>query len=277
MTSARQTPTTEVSLEPALDAATAYVKKYQETLTYIVADEVYTQEIRGQVPAQPKMPRTRTLASTALFMFVPSSREWMAIRDVLTVDGRAVADRPDIRSELQRLPAERVGALLRDYNSRFNLGRAARNFNEPTVSLLVLDPAHRQNFLFRRRGSKTAGRTTLLTVAFNERPSTSPLIRDLQLKPTLSSGELLIDTATGEVHQANLDVTIGGLRVQLSTTYARDERLGLLVPSVFRERYAQGVIDPTWMAAARSGDYELVLCHASYKNFRRFEAAARIK
>ena len=78
-----------------------------------------------------------------------------------------------------------------------------------------------------------------MTVAFNERPSTSSLIRDLQLKPTLSSGELLIDTATGGVHQANLDVAIGGLRVQLSTTYAHDERLGLLVPTVFRERYAR--------------------------------------
>ena len=56
---------TDVSLPPVLDRAAAYVKEYQETLTFIVADEVYTQEIRSQVPAQPRMPRMRTLTSTA--------------------------------------------------------------------------------------------------------------------------------------------------------------------------------------------------------------------
>jgi hypothetical protein len=277
--SARQPPA-DASLSALLDAATAYVKDYQAALTFILADEVYTQDIRAQVPAQPKMPRTRRLVSTAYFIFVPSTQEWMAIRDVMTVDDTPVADRPDIRAELERLPAAQVGLRLRDYNSRFNLGRAYRNFNEPTMSLQVLDPAYRQNFTFQIRGSRNVGSKALTRVGFTERPSATPLIRDLQLKATLSTGELLIDRATGEIHQAALDVTIGGLRVQLSTTYARDERLGVMVPTVFRERYVQGVEPATGagrLASGRTGDFEDIQCQANYKNFRRFETAARIK
>ena len=276
--SARQAPA-DASLGALLDVASAYVKDYQAALTFILADEVYTQDIRAQVPAQSKMPRARRLESTAYFIFVPSSGEWMAIRDVLTVDGTPLVDRPDIRAELERLPAGQVGLRLREYNSRFNLGRAYRNFNEPTMSLLVLDPAYRQNFSFQIRGTRRVGSRTVTRVGFSERPSARPLIRDLQLKPTLSTGELLVDPATGEIHLAVLDVTIGGLRVQFSTTYARDERLGVMVPTVFREHYAQGV-DPSGigtMAKGRTSDYEEIQCQANYKNVRRFEAAARIK
>jgi hypothetical protein len=278
--SAGQAPSTDASFAALLDSAAAYVKDYQATLTFILADEQYTQEIRAQIPVQPQMPRTRTLSSTAFFMFLPSSGDWMSIRDVLTVDGKPVADRPDVQAELQRLPPEKVGESFKNYNSRFNLGRVYRNFNEPTLSLLVLDPQYRANFTFRRKGTRTVARRTLVSVAFNERPSDGPLIRDLQLKPTLSAGELLVDPATGAVHQASLDVTIGGLRVQLSTSYVRDERLAVLVPAVFREQYTQGVDPlsaPNRMPLARTGQYEVILCQASYSNFRRFEAAARIK
>ena len=74
------------------------------------------------------------------------------------------------------------------------------------------------------------------------------------------------------------------MKVELTTDYAADARLGMWVPSVFRERYEQG-------EESRSSDnrrdlstlpnprreYEHVLCEARYSNYRRFEVETRIK
>lgn len=268
------------SAADVVDAAAAYVRSYQEELTLILADETYTQQIRAQTPSDPEMPRARTLKSEVFFMFAPSSREWMAIRDVMTVDGKPVEDRPDIRTQLQVLPAAQVGATFKNYNSRFNLGRAFRNFNEPTLSLLVLDPGHRSGFAFERKGVERAGDATVVTVAFSERRSQETLIRDLRLRPVRSKGELMVEAGTGRVRHAVLNLTIGGLQAQLSTTYARDEKLGIWVPTLFREHYEQGVDPSITQARSRtpkSGDHEDVFCEAKYSNFRRFEVTTRIR
>jgi hypothetical protein len=104
----------DVSLNGVMDAASAYVKNYEEELTFIVADETYTQQIRAQIPSEPKMPRTRTLKSEVSFVFAPSSREWMAIRDVIAVDGIPVEDRPDIHAQFRAIPAHRSVPCSRD-------------------------------------------------------------------------------------------------------------------------------------------------------------------
>ena len=51
------------SLEAAVELqqlAASYVDEYQKQLTAIVADEVYVQEIRAQIPAEEGAPRFRT-------------------------------------------------------------------------------------------------------------------------------------------------------------------------------------------------------------------------
>ena len=70
----------------------------------------------------------------------------MAVRDVMSLDGNALGDRPDLRDAFQRLAAGDVAARFKEYNSRYNIGRTFRNFNEPTLSLLVLDERHRARF-----------------------------------------------------------------------------------------------------------------------------------
>jgi len=53
---------------------------------------------------------------------------------------------------------------------------------------------------------------------------------------------------------------------RLTTEYAPDEKLGLWVPTVFRERYED----------SRRKAREIVLCEARYTNYRRFQTSARI-
>jgi hypothetical protein len=267
----------DLSVDGVVRVAAAYVKAYQEQLNYLIADEAYTQQIRSQIPDD-RTPKARTMKSELFFMFTPANGDWMAIRDVIEVDRKPVTGRPDLRTALETLPAAQVAGAFKASNSRFNIGRTQRNFNEPILSLLVLDARYLLNFTFERKRVERAASGTLVTLAFTE-TSAPTLIRDLQLRPVFSKGELVIDAATGRVHRAQLRVTIGGVSFELTTTYTADERLGLWVPAHFRERYEEGMRPPgsarTQLENTRS--HEELVCEARYSNYRRFETTARIK
>jgi hypothetical protein len=271
-----------------LGAGAAYVAEYQRQLTSILADETYTQEIVAQRPHDTKMPRTRRLRSEVFFMFAPATREWMAIRDVLEADGTRLESRPDLREALQTLSARDAASAFKDYNSRFNIGQTFRNFNEPTLALLVLDERHRRRFSFDRRHVERAGGTVLVTVAFTEKDSPT-LIRHVDRGRVFSKGELVVEAATGAIRRTALRGTIEKLRFELTTVYSPDPRLGLWVPSVFTEGYEYGTRfgtdytsggfrpDRASRTSARRSDYEKIVCEARYTNFRRFETSVRIK
>jgi|RhiMethySRZTD1v2_1073278.scaffolds.fasta_scaffold18688_4 hypothetical protein len=271
-------PRPDTSVAAVVEAAAAYVKEYQDQLTYVIADESYVQRILNQAPLDTSMPRSRTLKSEMFFMFGPADRVWMAIRDVIQVDGKPVDQRPDLRAALQLLPAPQVAGKFKTYNSRFNLGRVVRNFNEPTLSLLVLDPRYRDSVKFERRRVDRTGGATLVTLAFSQiKPPW--LIHDLSLNPVFSTGELVIEAGTGRVRQAILKAKIGAVQMELTTVYAPEGKLGLWVPSSFREHYEEGIAmgNTRTQLLTASGQYEEVTCEAKYSNFRRFETTAKIK
>jgi hypothetical protein len=272
-------PRPDTSAAAVVEAASAYVKDYQDQLTYVLADESYVQRILNQAPLDTTMPRSRMLKSEMFFMFAPADRVWMAIRDVIQVDGKPVDQRPDLRASLQLLPAPQVAGTFKKYNSRFNLGRVVRNFNEPTLSLLVLDPRYRDSIKFERKGApRQMGGATLVTIAFSEiKPPW--LIHDLGGRPVFSQGEIVIEAGSGRVRQAVLKAKIGAVQMELTTVYALEARLGMWVPAQFREHYEEGVAvgNARTQLLTASGQYEDIACEAKYSNFRKFETVARIK
>jgi hypothetical protein len=201
--------------------------------------------------------------------------DWMAIRDVKAVNGVALEGRPDLRQALQQLPAPEVAGRFKAYNSRFNIGRVSRNFNEPTLSLLPVDDRHRARFDFERARVAQAGAGELVTLSFNERRGPT-LVRNLAGHDAFAAGELTIEPGTGRVTNAILAVTLGSVRATLSTKYAFDERLRIMVPVRFGEHYADGVARPPTKLRPRPR-YEEIRCEAIYTNFRRFEVTARIR
>lgn len=247
------------SLEAVLARATAYVADYREQLTYVMATERSRQTLQGTYAAGGTM--EESLASDVYFVYIPADKVWMAVRDVETLDGKAIKDRDNVR---QLLNSGQAGAAraLKDRNARYNLGTILRNFNEPTLSLLVIDEQHRGRFTFQRqtsRGSKT-------TVSFVEY-STPTLIIDTGGRPAYSSGELTIDTATGRIERARLQVRLsGGIDAVLTTTYKPDPKLKMWVPSKFEELYTLGGRRPEKITAA-----------SSYSDFSRFDVSVRIK
>jgi hypothetical protein len=258
----------DVSTKAVVEAAAAYVAAYQRELTFVVAEESYRQQIAAQRPADPDMPRVRQMRSEVFFLAAPDNGEWMTIRDVRAVDGAEVQERPDLREALRTLPPRQVAATFKAFNSRYNIGRLYRNFNEPTLGLLVLDPLHRGRFSFDRRRVDRDGEAVLVTIAFRERESPT-LIFDKLRGRVLSRGELVIEAGSGTVRRATLTAEVGPTRLSLRTDYAFDAHLEMWVPSVFREEYQQG--------ASGGSHHEEIACEAWYSNYRRFETSVRIK
>ena len=67
--------------------------------------------------------------------------------------------------------------------------------------------------------------------------------------------------------------------MELVTEYRFDERLGLMLPIVFREQYEQGkaAAKARMQEPGTSREYEQIACEAKYSNFRRFEVFSRIR
>lgn len=258
----------DTSARAVVAAAAAYVTDYQRQLTFVVADERYTQQILAQASGDAASFRPREIRGETFFLFTAPEQGWMAIRDVVEVDGRPVQDRRSPLDALRTLPPSQVAAEFKDANARYNIGRTYRNFNEPTLSLLPLTDLHRDRFSFARRGVAREGSDVLVTLEFRERESPT-LIRDLKHGRLFSRGELLVEAGTGRIRRAEIRVEGKGLRVRLTTEYALETRLGMWVPVRFREEYERG--------EGRDGERERIQCEAVYSNYRRFEASARIR
>lgn len=264
------------SASAVLANARAYLEKYKEELTFLIADEQYVQEIRYQSPVDRKMPQSRTMKSEIYFIFLPSSRDWMAIRDVQRVDGETVTDKPNVPNMLATIPAAEVEASLKAYNARYNIGRTIRNFNEPTLSLLVLQPQRASNVTFEMKGIADSQGLQVATLAFREvGPET--VLRDLSLKPVLSGGEILVEVGTGRIRRAQLKANLGSVKVEFTTTYVQDATLHELVPAVFREQYEDGLYHANPLNQIETeAPYEQIVCEAKYTHFRRFEVTGHV-
>ena len=265
----------DVSEKAVLKATAAYVSSYQQQLTSIIADERYAQQIVEQTPPDPDATRTRQMRSEIFFMFAPVRHDWMTIRDVLSVDGKTVPDRPDLKEALRTLPEYEVAGTFKKYNSRYNVGRITRNFNEPTMSLLVLDEHHRGRFSFDRERVERVRDATLVSLSFTEREMPT-LIRDSHGRYIFVKGEVVVEAGSGRVRRVQLRALHDNVRVELTTVYAPEDRLGMWVPSHFNEEYERGTRPARWSPASRI-EHERIHCEAVYTNFRRFDTSVRIK
>jgi hypothetical protein len=255
----QRTGRADTSLESVLAKAAEYLKDYRERLTYVMATELSKQTLIGGFAGSAGT--DETLASDVYFVYIPADNVWMAVRDVEIVDGKVLKERDNVRNLLN---SGQVGAAraLKDRNARYNLGTILRNFNEPTLSLLVLDDQHRRRFTFAKQGS----RGSTVTVSFKEKDQPT-LIIDTGGRPAYSSGEFSIDAGTGRIERARLAVRLsGGIDATLTTTYRADGKLQMWVPAKFEEAYVMGGRRP-----------EKVNATSTYSDYSRFDVSVRIK
>jgi hypothetical protein len=251
-----------ISVKEVVDAASSYLVEYQRQFAFVLADEEYTQRVVESAVAGPK---NRTITGESFLTFATAGHAWISVRDVAVVDGIPVTDREDLRALLQRgLP--RMEQELVERNARYNIGSIARNFNEPTLGLLVLEQSSDDEFKFDLTRVETDGDATVVTLAFKEKgPST--IVHSLDGRPVYSTGELVIEAATGRIRRTSLDLKYGPVIAQLTTDYAKASSLDMWVPVRFQERYEQ----------TQKKAREVIVCEARYTNHRRFEVNVRIR
>ena len=242
--------------------AAAYVADYQARFAFLVSDEHYVQTVtRGNSV------RRRVMNGELFLTFLRADHEWIAVHDVAEVDGEAVPDRENLQTLLQRADVTSVAQRIADRNAAFNIGSVTRNFNEPTLALLVLEAKRIGQFKFDRRDETTQDGVTVATLAFREH-KTPTLVHGMLRNAVYSTGELVVEVASGTIRRTIIGFQDEGVTARLTTDYALDSRLGLWVPTGLMERYdLQQSHQPT----------EVTNCEASYTNYRRFEVTGRIK
>jgi hypothetical protein len=89
----------------------------------------------------------------------------------------------------------------------------------------------------------------------------------------------MVEPDSGRIWQTTLNASVDEITVHLTTDYAFEERLGLLLPVIFREQYEQGRAATSRKSGSpgRQVEHEVVVAEGRYSNFRRFEVSSRIR
>ena len=252
----------DVSTKGLVATARKYVSEYEKNFAFIVADEWYQQVQRDR---DGRIILDRVLKSEVFLTFLQADGEWIAVRDVLEVDGRPVTSRDRLRDLLAKGGQFRgVAKQVIDLNARYNIGSVSRNFNEPTLALLLFEARRASSVEFDRKKVSREGPLTLATLSFSERDSGT--IVGGPGGPAPAKGTFVIDAASGTVRETTFEIKHEDIRVSLKTQYEKDPKLDMWLPATFSERYE------------RTKDVkDLIECEAKYSNYRRFETAGRIK
>lgn len=240
-------------------SVTAYVRQYQRDFVQLVADEDVTQRVLDGTVATAIRQTHGEMFST----FVDDRGGWMSVHDIQTVDGAPVPGRPDVRALLRSTSIREIGPRLAAENARFNLGHVSRNFNEPTLALLLFTPAHVRDLSVNRDGRPaTSGAASLVTLRVRL-DRDAPLVRGLSGRVS-TTGRFIVDPITGRVHQTTVTFDDGRVVATLETTYALDAHVSAWVPVTFVEHYRD----------RRTGEVTDVT--TALGNYRRYETSGRV-
>jgi len=271
---AAQTP----ELDPVMNRAAAYVARFAETFSNVVATEEYAQEMATEARvgfstgAQTSARTRRDLRSEFLLLKVGGPLEWRPFRDVFEVDGRAVRQRDDRLMQLFQTASAsgyEQAARIAQESARHNIGLTGRTINTPVLSLLFLQSRIQPRFRFSLEARDTDVGQNTWRLAYWE-TAVPTIIRGITTsedRDLTSSGRFWIDADTGRVDKTELVLATGTMMARLVTTYREHVRFGISVPVEMREEY-------TIAEDSRNRQPERrITGFARYGDFRRFEVS----
>jgi hypothetical protein len=248
-------------VDDVLSRAARYAGAFIEQFSDIVAREDYLQE---QAPSPGVPPRRRRLQSDFYFVRAAATDNWLVFRSVLVADGRntpptqeRIVELLTMGPESSRQLADRVAAE----SARYYLADWP-TLNSPLLGVFILQDQYRARFRFTVSEGRS-GTTARRVITFEERARPTlfqdsgnlAMFGELQFD---GGGERLIESAV----RFSRTGTNTNVVAQIWTTFTRDERLGLDVPSQMRELYVAG-------QRRSSGT-------ATYSSFRRFAVATEV-
>ncbi len=263
-------------LETILARAGEYADTYRRTFSTIICNEIYTQEVwerrYGTAASSDRITQRRVLRSEFIFLSLPPSHQLLGFRDVVMVDGRRVARQgASVQDLLSRAQTDKGLSSLLAASAAYNIGPILRNFNEPMLALVPLEPALQPRFEWRLQGQETIGGAQTIELGFQERRTPTIVKHDDQ--NVFLNGSIWVDPNDGHVVRTRLAIVdeiagsgARGVRLEMTVAYRRDAKLDLWVPSRLKEIYTYQP-EP---AGPR------ILCEGTYSNYRRFETGARL-
>jgi hypothetical protein len=274
LTLAGSAPVDAPKLDQVLARAASYVGEFERQLSGIVADEDYTQQVRGgKVPAPDEL---RRLRSDLLLVKPVGAQDWMQFRDVYEVNGAAVKDRNDRLMKLFVDPTDSIDARLRAIvreSARFNIGSVDRTMNVPLLPLRFLEAKNQWRSKFKRAASAKPDdggstpiaepghfrvSTEVWTVQYQERePGT--IVRTSRMRDIYARGRFWIDPADGKVLMSEMILENGSIRGTVLVNFQSAPLHGLLVPIEMKERYD------------KTRDGQVIDGFATYGKFRQFK------
>ena len=207
--------------------AAVYVTRFEQTFSSVIWHERYDQVSRlrrkfsSSGSSFSSVSARRALVSELFLVWLPRDTNWIAVRDVIAVDGKP---RPARDRRLQTLlsgttiSSDQLRQLASE-NGRFNIGQIVHTFNEPTLALLFLDEHYRSRFDFVVGGEQRIQGRRAVAYQFVERGR--PTVIQDRDRDVPARGTLWIEAATGRVLQTALELSdpAGSLRGQMTVQY----------------------------------------------------------
>ncbi|NQW04856.1 MAG: hypothetical protein HQ485_12625 [Acidobacteria bacterium] len=253
----------DTSARAVVNKAAAFVKGYQEALKFVIADEATVQEV---FDTDGNRVARRETSGDFFLAYVPADGGWLAVRDIVTVDGVPVQQRDNLRLLLSRGSFARIGRQIANRNARFNIGAIDRNFNDPMLALVILGDKNRDRFRFSRRTVEQTPDGPVVSVAFTERDRPT-LVRGSDGSDIFATGEMTIEATTGRLRQTTITLKNDDTQASVTTVFVEHEILKLWLPRFLTERYEH----------TTSRLRELVVAESTYTNYRRFDVNVIIK
>jgi hypothetical protein len=222
----------EPAIRPLLDRATAYVERFFQDFSRIVATERYEQRLLRRAGPD----RRQRLTSDVLFAPLPDGN-WAVFRDVLEVDGKAVRQREQrIASLLLNPTADAVAQAQRlaAESARYNLEDIG-TLNNPLFAMAFLQARYRDRFRFEPPVRDPDVGPEVWRLHFAERGGPT-ILGGVQGRNLFSSGDVWVEL-TGRVVQTRLTAD----QAVVTTSFRHDRELDIDVIERMVESYPVGV------------------------------------
>jgi len=238
---------TRPTTEAVLASAAAYMVRFADTFSSVVAEERYLQVAtgksmvsgsgRGASPSQAG-PERRELVSDFLLIKLPDVDRWVPLRDVFAVDGQPVREREERLLRLLTRPGDTgvmLAAAITGESARYNIGELERTINMPLLALGFLDVRQQGRFEFKVEKEDPAVRPGAWLVTYREREKPT-VVQTPDGRSLFASGKVWV-LPGGEIVRTEIGFLDAGLHARVTTTFAFDERFGVEVPNEMEEVY----------------------------------------
>jgi hypothetical protein len=259
-----------LSIKEVVARAGRFAEQQRDALTSVRADEHYSQELQFH---DLTLVHRRQLESEVAFVQLSDSAEWLAFRNVRSVDGVDTGTDPARLEKLFREgAASNQGRRIAEENAIYNIGRLYRTFNIPTFALHILMPQNSQRFSFKKIAERQLGVDRVWEIEYDERQRPT-IVRSLDGRRVPIKGRLWIVPEEGRLVRATLHASVP-VTSELEFEWRHDANLNVWVPSEMRERYRRILYEKS---PPRHPRYYDIVSRATYDNYRRFGVDVRIR